>query len=225
MNRLALRKKNQSPVKQYESAGGRPIGSARDANDISNGKITDPQVLQAINQQLRLRGVAETAALAEGKPATVRNLTISIANAAAGAEQNAALFNPNSIVTGLSSGGDITISTSNGAAYADFLKTLASCPLLIAGFQYRASSATQLTRAFTEYKGNIQGSQQQFPINQAITQASKPSDFQDNLLDIAYVTWIDQFTAWVLNCERNATQTLTLNIVYQHGVDNFYGSF
>lgn len=214
-----------NPVVDYEKRGGRPIGTAAEAKELGNNQITDPLVLQAIRNAMRLKGVAETAALAEGRPVPVRNITISIENAAAGAEQNAMLFNSNSIVTGISSGADITISTSNGASYANFLKTLASCPLLIAGFQYRASSATQLTRAFTEYKSNIQGSQQQFPINQAITQSSKPSDFQDDLLDIAYVTWIDQFTAWLLNCERNNTQTLTLNVVYQHNVDNFYNSF
>jgi len=168
---------------------------------------------RSISGQSKVRGsqfvTAEEIDARLPKAPALRPFTITLVNAHATLSEIALLWNANTIVTGLTQGADITIATITGPTYANLLKTLAGAPFIVAGFQYSVANKLQFDQAFIHYRGNIDGQQDQNPINAAIVEQRKASYDDQTLLDIPYVTKITQFDCWAITVRAVSTVTLT----------------
>lgn len=178
---------------------------------------------QATVNAASVRANMDSAALQEfsqvPKAPPLNPFVISITNADTSNQEDAILWNPDTIITGLSTGGDTTISTTAGPTYANLIKTLAYAPLFIVNFQYSVSVKTQFANNFTHYRGNIDNTVTQDSISSRIALQRKPSYQDDKLLNVNYRTVISAFVAWQILITLNSTQQLIMTPAYQFRVD------
>lgn len=162
--------------------------------------------------------MAKYAMVPKQKP--LQSFILSIFNDHATDAELAVLWNPDTIVTGLSQGADVTTSTVAGPTYANLIKTLGYSPILILGFKYNVSNALQFGRAFTTYKANIDGTRSEESLAAIIQQATNPAYQNDKLLNIPYTGIVSAYTAWTISVlGGDATQILDFLPAMQFRVD------
>jgi len=148
-------------------------------------------------------------------PPHITDFTFSIANAHATDSETVVLWNPSTIVTGLTQGADITTTTDNGsdgATYANFIKLLIDNSFTIKGWTWNVEAQSQFTKAFVVYVANGSGIKSPTPINSYIAQVQYFYANQSQIV-VPYPQKLDQRVAWTISQSPDSTMTMAFQVL------------
>ncbi len=166
------------------------------------------------------RGVqAQAAAMIQSltKAPELSAFRLTIANSES-VDQTATIFNGQTIaeITDAASGITKTNNTSSSVpTYANLILNVCTNPLLIAGFNYDADSKAQLSNAFDLVVGNLDGTNNKYPMGPAIALAVQNNQFIDDLLYINFPQVMDGFKGFGVSIETTEAIRLTFKVVSQ----------
>lgn len=183
-------------------------------NSVSAERIA-PFVQEAIdysNKDLDAMAVAQSIMKAK----RLKYFTLGIVNASGAGAEDAVIGNSSGLVQGVTQGANVTVTPTSGHSQAEVQGNWATNNLIIAGFRYSSTAATQLSQTMTYRSENIDGTSVTSPMENEVIWGIGPDAFNLNITYVYRPMFLDAYSAIVLSIEASGNATLTFDVLGQY---------